>query len=297
MGIKEENNLFRPKVTYLSKEETICPVCENAFYRELMLSKGGRLQADIITDTLHRLYKPSNKYGEVYPLAYSIITCPNCLFTSLPNDFINAEFEDENRKTINNKTNDRKKFINKILGGPIDFTKHKTIESGAAGYAIAVNCYDYFSKKNTPVIKQAICSIRTAYFFEDLEKKKPNNYFQFVAELYYKKSLFFYKRTIELEHKKQQIIGEFKAFGPDIDKNYGYDSLIYLIGVLTYKYGLKDNKEIRKKDLEEARLYLGKLFGLGKSDIKKPKEILEKSKDFHKLISDEIKQIDESMQY
>ena len=51
----------------------------------------------------------------------------------------------------------------------------------------------------------------------------------------------------------------------------------------------KSNPEIRKKELEEARLYLGKLFGLGKTDFDKPKEILEKSKDYHQLISEEIK--------
>jgi uncharacterized protein (DUF2225 family) len=287
----EENELFRPKVTYLAKDETICPVCENSFYRELMLSKGGRLQADIITDTLHRLYKPSKKFGEIYPLAYSIITCPNCLFTSLVGDFNNPVLK--NKEEINDKVNERIDFVKKIIGEQIDFLKYKTLESAAAGYAIAVECYDNFSRKQIPVIKQAICSIRAAYLFEELEKKKPNQYFDYVSELYYKKALFFYKRAIELEQRKEQIIGDFKAFGPDIDKNYGYDSVIYLIGILTFKYGRKDDKELRKKDLEEARLYLGKLFGLGKADFKKPKEILEKSKDFHKLISDEIKEIDE----
>lgn len=289
----EENNLFRPKVTYLAKEETICPVCENSFYRELMLSKGGRLQADAITDSLHRLYKPSKKFGEIYPLTYSVLTCPRCLFSVLPGDFSNMNIE--NKDSINDKVNERIDFVKKIIGNSVDFLKYKTIESGAAGYALAVDCYDYFSRKSIPVIKQAICSIRTAYLFEELENKSPKQYFDYIAELYYKKALFFYKRAIELEQHKEQIIGDFKAFGPDIDKNYGYDSVIYLIGILTYKYGRKENKELRKKDLEEARLFLGKLFGLGKADYKKPKEILEKSKDFHKLISDEIKEIDEQL--
>ena len=289
----EENNLIRLKVTYLAKEETICPICKNSFNRELMLSKGGRLQADVITDTLHRLYKPSKKFGEIYPLAYSIITCPSCLFSVLPGDFYNATLED--KEFINEKVNERIDFVKKIIGKSINFLNYKTIESGAAGYALAVDCYDYFSRKYIPVIKQAICSIRAAYLFEELESKKPSQYFDYIAELYYKKALFFYKRAIELEQRKEQIIGDFKAFGPDIDKNYGYDGLIYLIGILTYKYGRKDDKELRKKDLEEARLYLGKLFGLGKADFKKPKEILEKSKDFHKLISDEIKEIDEQL--
>ena len=45
--------------------------------------------------------------------------------------------------------------------------------------------------------------------------------------------------------------------------------------------------------MEEARLFLGKLFGLGKADFDKPKEILDKSKDFHKLINEELKELDE----
>ena len=84
-----------------------------------------------------------------------------------------------------------------------------------------------------------------------------------------------------------------KTYGPDIDKDYGYDGIIYLIGILTYKNGKKTDAAFRKKDLEDARSYLGKLFGLGKADYDKPKEILEKSKDFHMIISDEIKELDE----
>ncbi len=286
----ENNNSIRTKVTYLAKEKTTCPICNYSFNREILFSRGGRLQADNVTETLHRLYKPSKKFGEVYPLIYSIITCPNCLFSSLPGDFNNVPLE--NIKTLNGKKNERIDFAKKVIGEEIDFSKYKTLESGAAGYAITVDCYDCYTKKSIPVIKQAICSMRTAYLLEELEKRKPEQYFQFVAELYYKKALFFYKRAIELEQKKEQIIGEFKGLGPDIDKNYGYDSIIYLVGILTYKYKKNDDKLLRKKDLEEARLFLGKLFGLGKADFKKPREILEKSKEFHKLISDEIKEID-----
>ena len=83
-----------------------------------------------------------------------------------------------------------------------------------------------------------------------------------------------------------------KTYGPDVDKDYGYDGVIYLIGILMYKYGIKTETAIRKKQLEEARSYLGKPFGLGKSDFDKPKEILDKSKDFHEIISNEIKKID-----
>ena len=289
----EEKKQFRPKITYLAKEPIICPICDSQFFRESLLSSGGRLHADKVTDTLHRLYIPSKKFGKIDPLVYNVVVCPNCFYASLPFDF--SDIPEENRERLKMRTKDRIDFSNKIIGESIDFTYHRTLETGAASYMLASLCYDFFTKKSIPVIKQAICSLRTAYLFEDMEKEKPNNYFQYISELFYKKSLFFYKRAIELDQSKEQIMENFKTFGPDIDKNYGFDSVLYLIGILAYKYGIKEDVEIRKKELEEARIYLGKLFGLGKADFEKPKEILEKSKHFHKLISDELKEMDDKM--
>jgi uncharacterized protein len=286
-----EKQEFLPKITYLAKDETICPVCENKFKRELLMSGGGRLDAQDVTENLHRNYRPSKKFGIIHPLIYFFIVCPNCFYCCLAQDF--ADFPEENKNKFLNNTSERVKFANKIIGKPVDYTSFKTLESGAAGLALCVNSYDYFPKKASPTIKQAICSVRTAYLFEELEKVNPNQNYGYISKLYYKKALFFYKRAIELNQKKAEILENVAFLGPDIDKNYGYDSILYLIGVLTYKYGDKNDPEQRKKDLEEARLYLGKLFGLGKADFDKPKEILDKSKDFHKLINEELKSFDE----
>ncbi|MCK4797380.1 MAG: DUF2225 domain-containing protein [Spirochaetes bacterium] len=286
----QENENFRPKITYLAKEPTICPICNYKFFRESLLSGGGRLNADKVTETLHRLYKPGKKFGKIHPLIYSVVICPDCFYASLPGDFFNIS--KKSIEELKNKKEERIKFSNELIGAPVDFNNYRILETGAAGYALAILCYDYFSNKSIPVIKQAICSLRAAYLFEELETEKPDRYFQYVAELFYKKALFFYKRSIELNQSKEQIMETIKSYGPDIDKDYGYDSVIYLIGILKYKYGIKTDAQIRKKELEEARSYLGKLFGLGKADFDKPKEILEKSKDFHQMISDEIKEID-----
>ena len=67
----------------------------------------------------------------------------------------------------------------------------------------------------------------------------------------------------------------------------------YLLGILIYKYGLKSDIEIRKKELAQGKIFLSKLFGMGKSDYSKPKEILDKSKEYYELISKELKELDE----
>ena len=283
---------FIPKVTFLAKKPTVCPVCENSFFLETLLSGGGRLFADVVTDTLHRKYQPSKKYGKVYPLIYTAIVCPNCFFSSLQNDFLTIPEEKKQIEELKTLTNERIEFANKLVGKQVDFTQYRTLESGAAGYALAILCYDYYNRKALPVIKQAICSLRTAYLFEELDQENKDQYYKYVSELFYKKALFFYKRALKLNHSKEQVMETLKVYGPDLDKNYGYDGIIYLIGTLTYKYGIKNNKSKRKEELLEARTYLSKLFGFGKSDFDKPKEIVEKSKDFYEHIAKELKEID-----
>ncbi|MDR3166363.1 MAG: DUF2225 domain-containing protein, partial [Treponema sp.] len=82
--MKEEREV---RISFQSKEEFICPACETVFHREELLTGGGRLIAGMLTNELHRLYEPSSKYGEVYPLAYQATVCPECWFASMDKDF------------------------------------------------------------------------------------------------------------------------------------------------------------------------------------------------------------------
>jgi uncharacterized protein len=283
---------IRPKITFLSKETTQCPVCEREFFRENLLTGSGRLIAGEITDTLHRTFLPSQTYGKIYPLAYPVIVCPDCFFATLyQSDFV--PFSDENTvEKLKETREERIEFANKLIGDSVDFSHFRTLETGAVSYVLAMECYDNFPKKSLPVIKQAICAIRAAFLFEDLDKEQPGKYFKHMSEIFFKKALFFYKHAVELNQKKEQILENLKVLGPDIDKDYGYDGVTYLTAALLYLHGSKENKEDRKKDLEEARLYFGRLFGMGKSNVNKPKEILEKSKTFYDTISKELKQSD-----
>ena len=289
MGSNKIEMTSRPKVTFLSKEHISCPICETKIYKENLMTGSGRLIAGDITTLLHRTFKPSQNYGKIYPLVYHIIVCPNCFFASLPADF---------NKVIPNKIeflaktkNDRIDIAQKMVGENVDFSIYRTLYSGAASYILAAICYDYISKKCTPILKQAICSMRAGFLFEDLDKEKPFEYFDFLAELCYRKALFFYNRALELDMKKEQLIENVSILGPDIDKDYGYDGILYLINALRFEYGDKSNVNKRINDLEDTKAGFGKLFGMGKANVNKPKEILEKSKNFYELVSKELKEL------
>lgn len=285
----DDEDKYVKGLTYLSKETIQCPVCDHEFYLEKLQTGGGRMIADDLTDELHRRYKPGQKFGKVYPLIYSPIVCPDCYYSTMPQDFL--KITPEVIEALRPGVQERINFVNKLTGQVIDYTKSRSLESGAAAYALAVDCYDQFPRKQTPVIKQAICSVKTAFLFEDLHIEKPDSYFDFVAEMFYRKALFFYKYAIELNQSKVQVLETMKSLGPDMDKDYGYDGITYMIATLTFKYGEKADKEQRLKDLDEAKLFYGKLFGMGKSDSNKPKELLDKSRHFHELITKEVNEL------
>ncbi len=86
---REEDQQSKKEVaiSYYSKDQIECPVCGAKFKREEMYSGGGRVIAGDLTEELRRLYEPSAKYGEVYPLIYSMTVCPQCLYTGFTQDF------------------------------------------------------------------------------------------------------------------------------------------------------------------------------------------------------------------
>lgn len=279
-----DETAYRKGITYLSKEAIRCPVCGHDFFQEKLQSGGGRLIAGELTDFLHRLYKPSQKYGNVYPLVYTPVVCPDCFYASLPQDFL--KIPKNVAEELQSRIKERMTEATKLTGTSVDFSKARTLESGAVGYFLAMHCYDFFPpKKFIPVIKQALCAIKAAFLFEDLNKERPGVYYDFLSAAFYKKALFLYQYAVELNQSKQQIMEEMKILGPDLDKDYGYDGVTFLIATLLLRYGDTSDPENRAKDLEEAKLYYGKIFGMGKSDSNKPQEILRKARDFYDEIS------------
>ncbi|GHU21415.1 membrane protein [Spirochaetia bacterium] len=270
------------KISYMSKDKTVCPACGAFFYREELLSGSGRLIAGAITDELHRLYEPSVKYGNVYPLAYVATVCPECLFASLDKDFENLPVG--NIGAVREDEDQRFEDFNKIFSN-VDFEDYRDLRSGTASLYLALRCYDFYNKETSPTIKQAVSAIRTAWLFEELHKTKPAENYDWLALLFKQKSLFLYTQAIAKEQSGKETLSGMSFLGPDTDKNYGYEGALYLIGLLEFKYGQTEDREQRVARLSDSKRTIAKIFGIGKSSKEKPGPLLEHARNLYEKLA------------
>jgi uncharacterized protein (DUF2225 family) len=278
------------KISFASREEYHCPVCETVFHREELLSGSGRLIAGTITDELHRLYEPSAKYGTIYPLAYPATVCPECWFASVDKDF--SALPPQNRQRVLDTREMRFKET-RLIFPSADFTKPRDLVSGAASWNLTLMCYDYYPKEFSPTIKQAIAALRAGWLLEDLADKYPGYHYDWLALLFKKKAQFLYNEAIAREQSGRETLSGIKNFGPDTDKNYAYEGALYLSALLKLKYGPKDNAEQRMESLSAAKRTIAKIFGLGKSSKSKPGPLLEHARELYENIGREINETDE----
>jgi len=278
------------KISYQSKEEYCCPVCETSFHREELLSGGGRLNAGKITEELHRLYQPSAKYGTLYPLAYQATVCPNCWFASMDKDFQNLphQFKEKAKTDRENRMK-----TTRLIFPSANFTQPRDLVNGAASLYLVLFCYDYFTKQFSPTMKQAIASLRTGWLLDEMHEKYPGYNYDWLAKLFKKKSLFLYGEAIIKEQSGKETLSGIKNFGPDTDKNYSYEGALYLSGLLLFKYGQRDNLEARAEDLGRSKRTIAKMFGLGKSSKGKPGPLLENARELYDNINKELNETDE----
>ena len=277
------------KVSFQSKEEYTCPVCDTLFHREELLSGSGRLIAGILTDELHRLYEPSSRYGDVYPLIYQATVCPECWFAAMDKDFLDFAKEDKNKAET-----DREKRIadTKLVFPETDFHRPRDIISGAASLYLLIRNYEYFPKQYSPTIKQGIASLRAGWMLDEINKKYPGQHYDWLALLFKKKAFYLYGEAIRREQSGKETLSGLKIFGPDTDKNYGYEGALYLSALLCFKYGFLDNSEYRIKNLDEAKRTIARIFGIGKSSKSKPGPLLEHARNLYESISKELNEID-----
>jgi uncharacterized protein (DUF2225 family) len=279
-----------PKVSFQSREELVCPVCESAFHREELLTGGGRLIAGKLTEELHRLFEPSIKYGEVFPLVYMVTVCPHCWYASMDKDF--SLLPEDNHFDVSESQEDRIAETRLIFPG-VNFFVGRDLFSGAAAQYLALRCYDYFPKQFSPTIKQGITALRTAWLLEELHKQKPGEHYDWLAELFKKKAQYLYDKAIEGEQSGNEPISGAKNLGPDIDKNYGYEGVLYISGILKLKYGSPGTPEQRSESLESTKRTVAKMFGLGKSSKNKPGPLLELAKELYNRINKELNESDD----
>ena len=276
---KVENPGKKPKISYWSKNRCHCPVCQNNFEREEMLSGSGRMIAGELTDELHRVFEPSAKYGQIYPVIYSIGACPKCHTALFWSDF--EEIQDNNSlNALLADSKNRKEIVNNMFPY-YELTRERNLLDGAAMYYLALLSYEKVDLSYAPTMKRAIISLRLAWICRDLQTIVPEHNYDYAAEVFYRKAQFFYEQTLINETQRIETIAKITNFGPDIDKNYGYDGVIYLNSLLEYKYGQKEDMQMRYKKLDANKRSIARIFGLGKSSKSKPGPLLEKSRDLY----------------
>jgi uncharacterized protein len=273
------------KITFQSKKEVTCPVCEATFRKEELRVGGGRLIAGKLTEELHRLYEPSKKYGEIFPLVYQSIVCPECWFSSIEADF--AAIPAVNAK---NAKDDKEKRIKEtlLIFPKIDFHENRTLMEGAASQYLTLRCYDFYNKQASPTIKQGIAALRCAWLLDELDKKFPEQHYDWLGVLFRKKAQYLYNEALAREQSGKESLSGIKVMGPDTDKNYSYEGMLYICAYLRYKYGPAHNSEERKLSLEDARRTIAKLFGMGKSSKDKPGAFLEIARKLYDTLNAEI---------
>lgn len=276
----------KPAISYWAKEKITCPVCKKPFEMEVMHKGGGRMIAGSLTDELHRNFEPSKKFGRVYPLIYDIGCCPKCNAAFFWKDF--TDIKDQNSFDRIQKTEMNRKKACETLFPHYDLEHERTLFDGAAMYYLALFTYEQLDISYAPTFKRGMISLRLAWLCNELERVCPDHNYGYVAQVFYRKALFFYQQTLINETGRIETIESVSNFGPDTDKNYGYDGVIYLCGLLEYKYGQREDEQLRLKKLDEYKKSIARIFGLGKSSKNKPGPLLEVAKNLYDKLAAEL---------
>ncbi len=216
--------------------------------------------------------------------------CPECWFAAIDKDFFNIP--EKMKEKILEEKEDRVKEAEKILPW-VDFTRPRDLLEGAVSQYLVIRCYEYFPADFSPTIKQGIASLRTGWLFDKLHEKYPGNNYDWLAILFKKKALFFYREGIFKEQSGKESLSGIKNFGPDTDKNYAYEGALYLSALLQLKYGSRSDSEKRVQLLSEAKRTIAKIFGLGKSSKNKPGPLLEHARNLYDTINKELNETDD----
>ncbi len=272
-------------LTFFSKTPITCPACETNFYREELRTGRGRLNAGELTRELRRTYIPSQKYGEVFPLIYPITVCPSCYYAAFHSDFLEAD------ETIVEKLRSeeqRRIADTRLLFESIDYTSPRGLEEGCASYFLAAASYEHFPKQFSPTFKRGLCCLRAAWVCEDLHRKRSDDNYDYLSQIFYRKARFFYAHAVSLEQTGAETLSGAPNLGPDLDKNYGYDGVLYLTGLLEYQHGPAKDEEKRLVALGRAKRTVARIFGMGKASKNKPAAILDNARDVYDEITREL---------
>jgi uncharacterized protein (DUF2225 family) len=272
-------------LTFFSKTPITCPVCDSNFYREELRTGRGRLNAGELTRELRRTYVPSQKHGEVFPLIYPVTVCPSCYYAAFQQDFMEVPESAIEKIRIEEQ---RRIADTRLLFEGIDFAAPRGLEEGCASYYLAAASYEHFTKEFSPTFKRGLCCLRAAWVCADLHRKRPDDNYDYLASIFYRKARFFYAHAVALEQTGKETLSGSPNLGPDMDKNYGYDGVLYLVGLLEYEYGPSKDEGKRRTALARAKRTVARIFGMGKASKDKPAAILDNARDVYDEITKEL---------
>ncbi len=274
------------KVSFFTKDKTICPVCGAEFKKESLFSGGGRLNAGELTDELRRLYIPTKKYGKIIPLIYPVSVCPKCYFAFYAQDI------DVITKTgieqVQSETNRRIQLVKQIFP-KLNFNDNRGIEEGIASYILALYSYAFFPALAAPSFKKGNSALRAAWLVGDYIEENPDKKEIYeLRDVMYRRAYYFYDKAYHALEKGKEHVDKIKNFGPDMDKNFGFDGFLYLYSYLFYHYGLPfiDDIEEKKKKVSHFKIVLSKVFGIGKSSKDKTVFLLENARSLYDRFSE-----------
>lgn len=286
MDINNDSKLKR--VSFRQKNPIKCPICSYEHNKEEMLTGGGRLIAGKLTDELRRQYEKNQKWGKIYPMAYILTVCPNCLYTAYTKDF-NDILPDEIEK-IKQTTKARIASLKKFFGN-ISFENDRDLKLGAASYLLAVDCYSFRRKNIAPTFKNAVSSIRAAWLFGELAEEIPEKPYGKISDFFYKKAYGYYQEVLIYIQDGKEPIDAAGNMGPDTDKNWGYEGILYMIAILTMKIGSREADIVKRiENFEKTKRYLSRLFGSGRSSKSRPSQILDMTRDLYDKMTEMVEQ-------
>jgi uncharacterized protein (DUF2225 family) len=276
------------KVTYRAKNPVTCPVCADEFRREELLTGGGRMNAGELTDELHRIYLPTQKYGDIFPLIYPVSVCPKCWYAAYPRNFENLN---ENEFSgIEADIGRRKNMIRSIFPN-LDFDRDRGLEEGVSSYILAALCYEHRAPEVNPTFFSGLSFLRAGWLAGDLHDRMPSENYDYLSGILLRKASFYYSEALEKERERTESIEDVPNHGPDIDNNFGYDGVLYLLGVLLLKYGQREDSPRRVSTLKEARSAVSRIVGMGQSSKSKPSVLLDLGRELHKRIKKELEDL------
>lgn len=273
------------KITFRAKQKLECPICDDSFHREELLSGGGRLNAGELSRELHRTYLPTEKYGAIYPLIYPVTVCPQCFNACYGKEF--PKIPPETVARLKEETPNRKEQIRKLFP-QVEFVDDRTLQEGIASYFLAMLCYEHYPTDQFPSFRQGLSALRAGWLCGEMHKKHPGDNWDYLSLVFLRKASYFYTRTIDMDQSGKEPSSQMAQFGPDIDQNYGFDGVVYLAGLLEFTYGQRNKPEIRAECLKRARSVISRIVGMGKTSKSKPGVLLDNARDLHKEIKTEL---------